>query len=177
MRYFVTFKETSTLANKLMVFTGLTRNQVQDNMIKSYGESWFKIYTEQEAAQLLPALYCKKDHWVSYGHECKYRPKTCDGLGSEKVYPCKYEPEHSVSLKSISDWFKTAKPSPKHTDLEEIKQTITTLISSPNFTDDTTLHLKLIFNLVGLSYLSKFNLDEELTKFNQQKWRNLNETT
>lgn len=109
MRHFVSFHQSSTLANKLMVFTDLQRHQVQDAMVQFYGKAWHKIYSEQEASQTLHHLYCKKENWVRLGEPCEYNLTDCNGTKVLK-YPTQYEPEHKVSLESITSWFKTAKP-------------------------------------------------------------------
>lgn len=109
MRHFVSFKQQSTLVNKLMVFTDMQRHQVQDTMVQFYGKAWYKIYSEQEAAQVINHLYERKGNWVQFGEPCQYRDYNCTE-GKIYNYPTKFEPEHKVSLESITSWFKTAKP-------------------------------------------------------------------
>lgn len=100
MRLFVSFKKGTNLSTKLMVFQDLTRNQVQDLLNQGYSEYWHKIYTEQEASVLLYMIYNNTDNWVKYGTEC-YKEHT----------------NLEVSVQSITDWFKTAKPNPTNKDL------------------------------------------------------------
>lgn len=100
MRLFVSFKEGTNLSTKLMVFQDLTRNQVQDLLNQGYSKYWHKIYTEQEASVLLYMIYNNTDNWVKFGEKC-YKEHT----------------NLEVSLQSITDWFKTAKPNPTNKDL------------------------------------------------------------
>lgn len=95
MRYFVTFKPTTSAHNKLMVFTNIQRNDIQDILQQKYHDLWHKIYTEQEASTIVPQLYCQENLWIPFGSEVKL-----------------LEDLHKVSLQSITDWFKTAKPNP-----------------------------------------------------------------
>lgn len=164
MRHFVSFHQTSTLANKLMVFTDMQRHQVQDAMVQFYGKSWHKIYTEQEASQVLHHLYHNKDNWVRLGEPCEYN----DGK-EVYTYPNKYEPEHKVSLESITSWFRTAKPTISEINIENQKLMLNSLeISKDNIAT-------LIYELTGLAYYYELDINEELTKLNQLKWGNLNE--
>ena len=105
MRFFVSFQQTSTLANKFMVFTDMQRHQVQDTMVQYYGKSWHKIYSEQELAQVIKHVGSCKENWVTFGTPCTFNDN-----GNVITYPIKYEPEHKVSLESITSWFKIAKP-------------------------------------------------------------------
>lgn len=95
MRYFVSFKKNTSASDKLMVFVGMPRSNVQDIMQENYKDLWHKIYTEQEVSIVLPQIYCQEHLWIKFGSEVKLT-----------------ENQHEVSVKSITDWFKTAKPEP-----------------------------------------------------------------
>lgn len=121
-RYFVQFKPNSSLANKLMVFTGMTEAQVRNEVTREYGDSVVRIFDEATVAQILPNIYCCKEQWVEFGAECVYTKRDCDGNSvAEFKYPVskntKPYKQHTVDLQSMFDWFKTAKPMPTQKDL------------------------------------------------------------
>lgn len=94
MRHIVTFKKGTSLYGKVMLFTNLNRNEVQDRLVQEYSQKWDKIYTEPEAHRvLLETLLCT-DNFVPFGTECKNFT------------------DKNVSVASISHWFKKAKPEP-----------------------------------------------------------------
>ena len=93
MRYFVSFKENTDMADKLMVFVDMTRNDIQDIMQQFYKNQWHKVLSEPEAFRLLKQLYNNKDNWIKFGDIVKT-----------------IEEDHSVSLEPITNWFETAKP-------------------------------------------------------------------
>lgn len=114
-RYFVEFKPNSSLASKLMVFTGMTEQQVRNEVNREYGKAVQRIYSEQDIAQILPNVFNCKDHWVPFGSHCVYTEQDCDGNSTGTIeYPksknVKPYKEHEVSLKDITEWFKTAVP-------------------------------------------------------------------
>jgi len=78
MRHFVTFKKGTTLYGKVMPFTQMNRNEIQDRLVQEYSQMWDKIYTEPEASRVLPETLLCTD----------------------------------ISVASITDWFKKAKPEP-----------------------------------------------------------------
>lgn len=116
-RYFVQFKPNSTLSNKLMVFTGLTEEEVRNEVNREYGAAVMRIFSEPQAAQIIPSIYSCQNQWIPFGTDCTYYKRDCNGKTVGEIqYPVSKhtEPykEYSVSLKSIFDWFKTAKPMP-----------------------------------------------------------------
>lgn len=192
MRHFVSFHQTSTLANKLMVFTDMQRHQVQDAMVQFYGKSWHKIYSEQEASQVLHHLYHNKDNWVRLGEPCEYN----DGK-EVYTYPNKYEPEHKVSLESITSWFRTAKPTISSANLstqigahieefiemlealnEPVPQQLISL--KEKYYQGTDLNINEVALLdslsdqvvtaTGVAYFSEFKWDAALTEVNQSNF-------
>lgn len=139
-RYFITFKPNSSLHNKVMVTTNLTRQTVHDLAHYEYGKAVDTIYDEPTFANVLPALYDCKNQWVGYGAECVYTERNCDGKSiSEITYPVstntKPYQEHQVSVVDITKWFKTAKPYPTQSDLftqlgamyEEVAESVSAL--------------------------------------------------
>lgn len=94
MRHFVSFKKGTTLFGKLMPFSTLNRNEIQDTLVEHYDQLWDKIYTEPEAFRIISDTMLCEGIFVSFGT------------------PCKKLEDKSVSVKNISDWFKKAKPEP-----------------------------------------------------------------
>lgn len=94
MRHFVTFKKGTTLYGKVMPFTQMNRNEIQDRLVQEYSQMWDKIYTEPEASRVLSETLLCSDNFVPFGTECR-------DLNDK-----------SVSVASITDWFKKAKPEP-----------------------------------------------------------------
>lgn len=180
-RYFVQFKPNSSLANKLMVFTGMTEAQVRNEVTREYGDSVVRIFDETTVAQILPNIYCCKEQWVEFGTECTYTKRDCDGNSvSEFKYPVskntKPYKQHSVDLQSMFNWFKTAKPTPTDKDKENIKNILKQITQETDWFEDTSKQFEIIFNLLGLNYFNKVDTNKEYTKFNQEKWGKLNET-
>lgn len=71
MRMFVTFRPTSSLKDKIMIFQDMDKHQVQNYLVANYGKAWFQIHTEQEFAQVLPQEYCMcETKLVPMGTEC-----------------------------------------------------------------------------------------------------------
>ena len=189
MRYFVTFKANTTAKNNVMVFTNIQRTSVQDTMQQLYYDLWHKIYTEQEASQIIPQIYCQEELWIPFGSEVKLT-----------------EELHKVSLQPITNWFKTAKPNPKPKDLptqlgahfEEVAEMISATYgdSMPDVAIEaynaiSALSERLykeeeieIENLVelldsladqvvtatGVAYFSNFKFDEALTEVNKSNY-------
>lgn len=183
-RYFVEFKPNSSLASKLMVFTGMTEQQVRNEVNREYGKAVQRIYSEQDIAQILPNVYNCKEHWVTFGSHCVYTEQDCNGNSTGTIeYPksknVKPYKEHEVSLKDITEWFKTAKPNPTQTDLftqlgamyEEVTESIVALSNEIIISDldsqEADLHNKLQKAQLALQALSQamythkgFNLSE-----------------
>lgn len=189
MRYFVTFRANTSAHNKVMVFTDMQRTIVQDTMQQFYHDLWHKIYTEQEASQIIPQIYCQKELWIPFGSEVKLT-----------------EELHKVSLQSITDWFKTAKPNPKPKDLptqlgahfEEVAEMISAIYgdSMPDVAieayqaisalsewlyKDEEIEIESPVELLdsladqvvtatGVAYFSKFKFDEALTEVNKSNF-------
>lgn len=110
MRFFVTFRENTSLVNKVMVFNDMQRRQVWEYMVKFYRDAFHTILTEPEMAQQLRQLYNCKNHWVKQGAICTVIEKD-----SIKRYPL-YLDNHSVSLEPITKWFDKALPKPEQKD-------------------------------------------------------------
>lgn len=139
-RYFVQFRPNSTLADKLMVFTGMTEQQVRNEVNREYGKAVQRIFSEPDAAQIIPNIYGCKEQWVAFGSHCVYTEQDCNGKSmgimeypkSKNVKPYK---DHEVSVKDITEWFKTAKPYPTQANLftqlgamyEEVAESISAL--------------------------------------------------
>lgn len=139
-RYFITFKPNSSLAGKVMVITGLTKQTVNDLINREYSKAVEMIYDEQTFASVMPAVYSCTDQWVAYGTECVFTERNCDGKSTaEFLYPVSKHTEpyqaHSVSVADITKWFKTAKPYPTTSDLftqlgamyEEVAESVSAL--------------------------------------------------
>lgn len=94
MRWFVTFKQNTSHYQKVLVFQDVSRHIAWDLAVKHYGEKVDSLYSEQEFATILPQKYECKKHWFNFMDEV-----TTDS-------------DLEVSVKSITDWFKTAKPEP-----------------------------------------------------------------
>lgn len=151
MRYFVQFRPNTSLKDKLMVFSGMTEQQVRNEMNREYPDAVMRIFTEPEVAQILPNVYGCKEQWVHFGNLCEVTKIDCNGKSiGKRMLPVStntepYE-EHAVSLKSITDWFNTAKPNPVEKDLptqlgayvEEVCETISALKGYTNDSDLTS---------------------------------------
>lgn len=94
MRHFVSFKKGTTLFGKLMPFSSLSRNEIQDTLVEHYDQLWDKIYTEPETFRIISDTML------------------CEGIFVPFGTPCKKLEDKSVSVKNISDWFTKAKPEP-----------------------------------------------------------------
>ena len=118
MRHFVTFKKNTNLYGKLMPFTKLLKQEIQDRLIQEYGQMWDKIYTEPEAKRVLQETLLQENNWVQFGTKC-----------IEQVE------DHKVSVSDITLWFKTAKPCPTQANLftqlgamyEEVAESVSAL--------------------------------------------------
>lgn len=94
MRWFVTFKQNTSHYQKVLVFQDVSRHIAWDLAVKHYGEKVDSLYSEQEFATILPQKYECKEHWFNFMNEVTTNS------------------DLEVSVKSITDWFKTAKPEP-----------------------------------------------------------------
>lgn len=94
MRWFVTFKQNTSHYQKVLVFQDVSRHIAWDLAVKHYGEKVDSLYSEQEFATILPQKYECKEHWFNFMDEVTTNS------------------DLEVSVKSITDWFKTAKPEP-----------------------------------------------------------------
>lgn len=153
MRHFVSFKPDTNLYGKLMVFTNLLRQEVQDILVTEYDQKWDKIYTEPEASRILQDVYDCKDNWVMYGVEVTQESK-----------------EHAVTLEPILAWFKKSIPHISEKD----KATQFNKVNSIVINEDNIIEL--IYELIGLGYMYNINVNKDLTKLNQTKWSSVNET-
>lgn len=139
-RYFITFKPNSSLAYKVMVMNGLTKQTVHDLINREYGKAVSMIFDEPTFANVMPATYSCTDQWIPYGTECVFTERNCDGKSTaEFLYPVSKHTEpykaHSVSVADITKWFKTAKPHPTNSDLftqlgamyEEVEESVVAL--------------------------------------------------
>lgn len=70
-RYFALFKKTTSLADKIMPFTGMTRQQVWDYMAHNYSNCVRTVVSEQELSRILPNSKLVKNYLVPQGTECK----------------------------------------------------------------------------------------------------------
>lgn len=127
-RYFVQFRSNSTLANNLMVFTGMTEQQVRNEVNREYGKAVQRIFSEPDAAQIIPNIYGCKEQWVAFGSHCVYTEQDYYGNStgimeyprSKNVKPYK---EHEVHLgketlfDDCQNWFQVCKPSPTESDI------------------------------------------------------------
>lgn len=94
MRWFITFKRDTSHYGKCLVLTNMSQQQAWDVANKHYGCKIIDtIWSEQEFANILPQIYCCKDHWIVFGEDVSLVNTT-------------------VSLEPITKWFKTAKPEP-----------------------------------------------------------------
>lgn len=120
-----------------------------------------KLLTEPELARLLPQVYRENNNWVTFGTKCL----GTNPCGTITEYPTKFIPEHYVTLDSISEWFKKAKPEPTNKDLstqlgahfEEVAELIKALETSVSEETKQVL-LKAHESIIELSnnlYLSK----------------------
>lgn len=115
MRFFVLFRENTSLRNKVMVFTNVQRRHVWEYMVRNYKECFHTILTEPEMAQQFPLLHSCTNNWIEQGTECiEHTPS-----GTIK-YPLDLtdfnEVPHKVSLAPITNWFKAALPEPTEKD-------------------------------------------------------------
>lgn len=94
MKWFVTFKPNTSHYQKVLVFQDVSRHIAWDLAVKHYGEKVDSLYSEQEFATILPQKYECKEHWFNFMDEVTTNS------------------DLEVSVKSITDWFKTAKPEP-----------------------------------------------------------------
>lgn len=94
MRWFVTFKQNTSHYQKVLVFQDVSRHIAWDLAVKHYGEKVDSLYSEQEFANILPLRYVCKQHWFHFMEEVTTNS------------------DLEVSVKSITDWFKIAKPEP-----------------------------------------------------------------
>ena len=117
VRHFVTFKKDTNLYGKVMVFTNLLRNEIQDRLVQHYDQLWDKIYTEPELSRVMPEII-QKGEFIHFGVE---------GYTLNQ--------EHKVSVSDITLWFKTAKPCPTQANLftqlgamyEEVAESVSAL--------------------------------------------------
>lgn len=117
VRHFVTFKKGTNLYGKVMVFTNLLRNEIQDRLVQHYDQLWDKIYTEPELSRVMPETI-QKGEFIHFGTE---------GYTLNQ--------EHKVSVSDITLWFKTAKPCPTQANLftqlgamyEEVAESVSAL--------------------------------------------------
>lgn len=95
MKWFVTFKPNTSHYQKVLVFTDMARHIAWDLAVKHYGKKVDSIYSEQEFATILPHKYECTDQWFVFMEDVTLTDE-----------------EQKVSVKSITDWFRTAKPEP-----------------------------------------------------------------
>ena len=115
MRFFVLFRENTTLRNKVMVFTNVQRRHVWEYMVRNYKECFHTILTEPEMAHQFPLLHSCTDNWVKQGTECIEH--TPSGTIRYPLDLTDYvDTPHKVSLSAITDWFKAALPEPTEKD-------------------------------------------------------------
>ena len=115
MRFFVLFRENTSLRNKVMVFTNVQRRHVWEYMVRNYKECFHTILTEPEMAHQFPLLHSCTDNWVKQGTECIEH--TPSGTIRYPLDLTDYlDVPHKVSLSAITDWFKAALPEPTEKD-------------------------------------------------------------
>lgn len=199
-RYFASFKANTSLHNQVMVFNELTRNQVWDMLMQHYQLAVHKIYTEQEMAQLLPQHYQDCNNWVQFGTECILYKEDEYGAVTSEVLTVYQSNPYKVSVKSITDWFKLAKPNPTERDsqtqvganLEEISEYIKSLglnelseavlekakafyqgqleIPSETKLERLDAICDVIVTMTGNAYFEKMDLDGALTEVNSSNY-------
>ena len=138
MRFFVLFRENTSLRNKVMVFTNVQRRHVWEYMVRNYKECFHTILTEPEMAHQFPLLHSCTDNWVKQGTECiehtpsgtiRYPLDLTDYVDvphkvSLKVYRQKALEIYGVNLgqehlfDDCLNWFKICKPYPSKEDLQ-----------------------------------------------------------
>lgn len=158
MRYFVTFKKNTNLYGKVMVFTNMLRNEIQDRLVQHYDQLWDKIYTEPELSRVMPETI-QKGEFIYFGAE--------DYILNQ---------EHKVSVSDITLWFKTAKPTPTERNLSTQLEELNFTLNSLDWFKDSNHIAKVIFDLVGLAYFQDIDLDKVLSQYNSKQWESLNET-
>lgn len=144
-RYFVKFRNNTSLHNKVMVFNDLTRQEVWDTVMQMYPLAVDKILSEQELARLLPNIYEQSHLWVQLFTKVTVYKLDCNNRVTsdiEIVYPL--EPNNTdVSVDSITEWFRVAKPEPKEKDkstqlgvvFEEVAELLEVFMSKDENTD------------------------------------------
>lgn len=143
-RYFIKFRNNTTLHNKVMVFTDLTRQEVWDTAMQMYPLAVDKILSEQELARLLPNIYEQTHLWVQPTTQVIVYKTSANGnitTEIEAVYPLNFDT--AVSVEPITRWFKVAKPEPKDKDkstqlgvvFEEVAELLKVYMSKDENTD------------------------------------------
>lgn len=157
MRHFVSFKKDTTLYGKLMPFTNLNRNEIQDILVEEYNQKWDKIYTEPEASRILYEIYQCKDNWVPYGTEC-----------------LSFSKDNKVTLEPITAWFKVGIPKPldkdKCTQLGALTEEMSELLSVlKNNTTDADLQNQAVKAFLEVSALSKMLYSQQKLDFTDEQ--------
>ena len=70
MRFYVQFRENSSLHDKLMVFDHKSRNIVFETVTKQYGEFVHRILNQKEACELIPDIIEDESNFVEFGEPC-----------------------------------------------------------------------------------------------------------
>lgn len=179
MRHFVTFKKNTNLYGKVMVFTNMLRNEIQDRLVQHYNQLWDKIYTEPELSRVMPETI-QKSKFVYFGVEGYILNQ-----------------EHKVSVSGITLWFETAKPlvTERHIStqigahIEEFCEMLEALgelvpqqliaikekyYQGAEIKQDKVALLDSLCDQVvtatGIAYFNGFKFDEALTNVNQSNW-------
>ena len=180
MRYFVTFKKNTNLYGKLMPFTKLLKQEIQDRLIQEYGQMWDKIYTEPEAKRVLQETLLQENNWIQFGTKCIEEAE-----------------DHKVSVSDITLWFKTAKPTPTERNLStqlgaHIEEFCEMLEALGELVPQQLLAIKekyyqgaeikqdkvalldslcdQVVTATGIAYFNGFDFDGALTNVNQSNW-------
>ena len=179
MRHFVTFKKNTNLYGKVMVFTNMLRNEIQDRLVQHYDQLWDKIYTEPELSRVMPETI-QKGKFVYFDVEGYILNQ-----------------EHKVSVSDITLWFETAKPlvTERHIStqlachIEEFCEMLEALgelvpqqliaikekyYQGVEIKQDKVALLDSLCDQVvtatGIAYFNGFKFDEALTNVNQSNW-------
>lgn len=179
MRHFVTFRKNTNLYGKVMVFTNMLRNEIQDRLVQHYDQLWDKIYTEPELSRVMPETI-QKGEFIRFGTE---------GYTLNQ--------EHKVSVSGITLWFKTAKPilternlsTQLGTHIEEFCEMLEALgelvpqqliaIKEKYYQGAEIKQNKValldslcdqVITATGIAYFNRFKFDEALTNVNQSNW-------